>query len=136
LTRELEKLGASASAKAGRDYVAYALSATRLSVPEATELLIDAASNPKLNYWEVSEAIAHTQVCLHHCRRVHRAAWGCRIEQVAQPSAQTQYNSRADSKQGCRGARMGDQRLTYSLGDTQARRMRVVLKLAFILAEL
>lgn len=64
MTRELEKIGASASVKAGRDYTAFTVSALRMHTPEAVEMLLDAALNAKLSYWEVSEAVAAAQAQL------------------------------------------------------------------------
>ncbi len=58
ITRELEKLGAVATTAVGRDFFALTVSAPKLHTPEATEILLDAALNQKLNYWEVQEAVA------------------------------------------------------------------------------
>lgn len=66
LTRELEKIGATATVKAGRDYTAFTVNALRLNAPEAVEMLIDAALNAKLNYWEVTEAVHAAQAALEH----------------------------------------------------------------------
>jgi processing peptidase subunit alpha len=64
LTRELEKIGAVASAKAGRDHLAFTLSAVKLHTPEAVETLIDSVLNAKLNYWEVQEGLQVAKAAL------------------------------------------------------------------------
>lgn len=64
MTRELEKIGATATVRAGRDYTAFTVSALRMHTPEAVEMLLDAALNAKLSYWEVSEAVAAAQAQL------------------------------------------------------------------------
>lgn len=84
LTRELEKIGATAVAKVGRDSIAYSVSAVKLHVPEVVEMLLDSVMNPKLHFWEVSEALQAAQAALKHAQAVpanvitdvlHRAAF-------------------------------------------------------------
>lgn len=61
LTRELEKVGASATATSGRDHLTMAISAVRMHAPEAVEVLLDAALNARLSYHEFMEAVADVQ---------------------------------------------------------------------------
>mmetsp|Transcript_5267 Transcript_5267/g.12979 ORF Transcript_5267/g.12979 Transcript_5267/m.12979 type:complete len:489 (-) Transcript_5267:293-1759(-) len=84
LTRELEKIGATGSVKAGRDYTAFTLTALRMHTPEAVEILLDAALNAKLSYWEVNEAVAAARAALAEAQKdpnsiiadvLHRAAF-------------------------------------------------------------
>eukprot|EP00798_Chlamydomonas_sp_ICE-L_P020206 gene20206-26951_t len=58
LARELEKIGATASAVAGRESISFGVAATSINMKEATEILLDAVLNPRFNYWEVTEAVA------------------------------------------------------------------------------
>lgn len=84
LTRELEKIGAVATAKAGRDHIAYNITATKLNSPEVVEILLDSVLNPKLNFWEVADAVTSTKAALTAALRdpsnilsdvLHRAAF-------------------------------------------------------------
>ena len=42
---------------ASREQMAYSIDVTKMAVPEALELLLDAALNPKLPAWEVEDAV-------------------------------------------------------------------------------
>ncbi|KAG2445944.1 hypothetical protein HXX76_000547 [Chlamydomonas incerta] len=57
LTRELEKIGATSFARAGRDHVAFGVDATRLNQLEALEILADAVVNARYTYWEVRDSL-------------------------------------------------------------------------------
>lgn len=57
LTRELEKIGASAYAKAGRDHIAFGVDFVRLNQREALEILSDAVFNARYTYWEVRDTL-------------------------------------------------------------------------------
>ena len=61
LTRELEKIGATAYAKAGRDSIIFAIDTLKTHTPEATEILLDSVLNAKLLYHEFRDnaEIAH-----------------------------------------------------------------------------
>lgn len=64
LTRELEKIGAVATAKAGRDHIAYSIGAVKLHAPEVVEILLDSVLNARFNHWEVVEAVAAAKAAL------------------------------------------------------------------------
>lgn len=64
LTRELEKIGATASAKAGRESVAFSVSALKMHAPEAVEMLVDSVVNARASYWEVAEAVEAAKAAL------------------------------------------------------------------------
>lgn len=98
LTRELEKIGAVAYARAGRDTISFAVDSTRIHTSEATEILLDSVLNPKFNYWEVREAVqvvrdqlaqALTQPANVLAEVVHRAAYDGSLGQplLLDPSA-------------------------------------------------
>lgn len=55
LTRELEKIGAITTAKASRDALIISITAAKIHLPEATELLLDSVLNTKLHYHEVRD---------------------------------------------------------------------------------
>lgn len=55
-TRELQNLGAHVLPSASREQMAYSIDVAKVGVPEALELLLDAALNPKLPAWEVEAA--------------------------------------------------------------------------------
>ncbi len=84
LTREIEKIGASVSAKAGRDHIVYTISAPRLNTAEATEILLDAVLNARCTYWETAEVLPVAKNALKAASRnptnlvldtLHRAAF-------------------------------------------------------------
>ncbi|GIL47716.1 hypothetical protein Vafri_4475 [Volvox africanus] len=57
LTRELEKIGATAYCRAGREHVAFGVDAVRVSTREALEILTDAVLNARYPYWEVRDSL-------------------------------------------------------------------------------
>ncbi|GLC43866.1 hypothetical protein PLESTM_001527700 [Pleodorina starrii] len=57
LTRELEKIGATAYCRAGREHVAFGVDAVRVNTREALEILTDAALNARYPYWEVRDSL-------------------------------------------------------------------------------
>ncbi|KXZ55965.1 MPPA2 protein [Gonium pectorale] len=57
LTRELEKIGASAFCRAGRDNVAFGVNAVRINQREALEVLTDAVFNARYVYHEVRDSL-------------------------------------------------------------------------------
>ncbi|GFR44856.1 hypothetical protein Agub_g6199, partial [Astrephomene gubernaculifera] len=57
LTRELEKIGATAYCRAGRDNIAFGVNAVRLNQREALEVLADAVVNARYTYWEVRDTL-------------------------------------------------------------------------------
>jgi processing peptidase subunit alpha len=61
LTRELEKMGASASVQAGREATGFQITTTKMSAPEAVEVLLDSVLNAKLNGWEIEDMLAKVQ---------------------------------------------------------------------------
>ena len=84
LTRELEKIGAVAYAKAGRDSITFAIDTVKLHTPEATEILLDSVLNAKLLYHEfrdnaeltkdaISKALSSPATMLEEA--VHRVAY-------------------------------------------------------------
>mmetsp|Transcript_29471 Transcript_29471/g.54095 ORF Transcript_29471/g.54095 Transcript_29471/m.54095 type:complete len:475 (-) Transcript_29471:202-1626(-) len=56
-TRELEKLGANAYVKAGRDSVVFGVDALRIYNQEAIEILADAIVNQRNQFWEVRDVL-------------------------------------------------------------------------------
>lgn len=60
----------------GREQMSYTVAAPKLQVAEATELLLDATCNARLNDWEVSDMLSHVQVSNLRSSggRVHRQA--------------------------------------------------------------
>lgn len=61
LTRELEKMGASATVQAGREATGFQITASKLALPEAVEVLLDSVCNAKLNGWEIEDMLAKVQ---------------------------------------------------------------------------
>lgn len=57
LVREVEALGANVMASASREQMAYNIDTSKVSVPEALEVLADAVLNPKFQSWEVAEQV-------------------------------------------------------------------------------
>lgn len=57
LTRELEKIGATAYAKAGRDSVTFGVDCVRVNTNEAVEILTDAVLNARGTFWEVRDTL-------------------------------------------------------------------------------
>lgn len=57
MTRELEKIGATTVASAGRETTSFAISSVKMHTPEMVEVLVDSVLNAKYNYWEVAEAL-------------------------------------------------------------------------------
>lgn len=57
LTRELEKLGASARCTAARDHVAFGVDFVRVNSREAVEMLVDSVVNARYTYWETRDAL-------------------------------------------------------------------------------
>jgi processing peptidase subunit alpha len=57
LTRELEKVGATSFARAGRDHFVFGVEAVRLNQREALEMLMDSVVNARYTYWEVRDAL-------------------------------------------------------------------------------
>lgn len=57
LTRELEKLGATARATAGRDHIAFGVDFVKLNSREAVEMLVDSVVNARYTYWEVRDTL-------------------------------------------------------------------------------
>ncbi|KAG2500806.1 hypothetical protein HYH03_001568 [Edaphochlamys debaryana] len=57
LTRELEKIGATAYCRAARDHVAFGIDAVRLNQREALEILADSVFNSRFAYWEVRDSL-------------------------------------------------------------------------------
>lgn len=55
ITREIEKVGGIARVKAGREFSAYSLDVTRQNAPEAIEIIMDSALNPRITPWEFSD---------------------------------------------------------------------------------
>ncbi|KAL6758726.1 Metalloenzyme, LuxS/M16 peptidase-like protein [Haematococcus lacustris] len=96
LTRELEKIGATVTAKAGRDHIVYAVSAVKMHTPEVVEMLMDATLNPRLTYWEVKEALITVKEQLRDAAKqpalvvtdvLHRAAYEGSLGQPLYPDA-------------------------------------------------
>jgi processing peptidase subunit alpha len=61
LTRELEKMGASASVQAGREATGFQVTTTKMALPEAVEVLLDSVCNARLSGWEVEDMLAKVQ---------------------------------------------------------------------------
>ena len=57
LTRELEKVGASARCTAARDHVAFGVDFVRVNSREAVEMLVDSVVNARYTYWETRDAL-------------------------------------------------------------------------------
>lgn len=57
LTRELEKLGATASCVASREHLAFSIDFVKLNSREAVEMLVDSVVNAKYSYWEVRDSL-------------------------------------------------------------------------------
>mmetsp|Transcript_13978 Transcript_13978/g.30225 ORF Transcript_13978/g.30225 Transcript_13978/m.30225 type:complete len:488 (+) Transcript_13978:97-1560(+) len=57
LTRELEKIGAVAYSKVGRDSVGFAVDTVNIHAPEAVEILLDSVLNARYTYWETRESL-------------------------------------------------------------------------------
>ncbi|GAB4821951.1 hypothetical protein N2152v2_008997 [Parachlorella kessleri] len=57
LVREVEVIGGNVLASASREQMAYNIDTSKVTVPEALEVLADAVLNPKFQSWEVAEQI-------------------------------------------------------------------------------
>ena len=57
LVREVDAIGANVLASASREQMAYNIDTSKVTVPEALELLADAVINPKFSSWEVAEQV-------------------------------------------------------------------------------
>lgn len=57
LCREVDAIGANVLASASREQMAYTIDTSKVTVPEALELLADAVVNPKFQSWEVAEQV-------------------------------------------------------------------------------
>jgi predicted Zn-dependent peptidase len=57
LVRESEVMGANVLASASREQMAYNIDTSKVTIPEALELLADAVINPKFQGWEVAEQV-------------------------------------------------------------------------------
>jgi hypothetical protein len=57
LVREVEVIGGNVLASASREQMAYNIDTSKITVPEALEVLADAVLNPKFQSWEVAEQV-------------------------------------------------------------------------------
>eukprot|EP00887_Chlorella_sp_A99_P006439 scaffold3.g6439.t1 len=57
LCREVDAIGANVLASASREQMAYNVDTSKVTIPEALELLADAVVNPKFQSWEVAEQV-------------------------------------------------------------------------------
>lgn len=64
LVREIEAIGGNVMASASREQMAYSVDTSKVTVPEALEVLTDAVLNPKFQSWEVAEQIKRMETDL------------------------------------------------------------------------
>jgi processing peptidase subunit alpha len=57
LVREIEAIGGNVLASASREQMAYTIDTSKVTVPEALEVLADAVLNPKFQSWDVAEQL-------------------------------------------------------------------------------
>lgn len=61
LVREVEVIGGNVLASASREQMAYNIDTSKVTVPEALEVLADAVLNPKFQSWEVAEQVRESK---------------------------------------------------------------------------
>ena len=66
VVREIEAIGGSAKAFAGREMMSYTYGALKTYMPEMVEVLIDCVRNPAFLDWEVKEQVFHLGVIPFH----------------------------------------------------------------------